>query len=149
LLIVTTDQKGALAEAAMVRAAIGLGFGVLKPLIASERYDLVFDLRPGFVRIQCKWAVLQRGAVVVRCYSSRRSRDGTISRTYAGHEIDAIGAYSAALDSCYVLPFSWIDGRRQVQLRTAPARNNQRAGITLASEFEIEALHWTSYFAGP
>lgn len=68
---------------------------------------------------------------------------------YAGHEIDAIGAYSADLDSCYVLPFSWIDGRRQVQLRTAPARNNQRSGISWASEFEIEALDWTSYFAGP
>ena len=54
----TTDQKGAIAEAVIVQVATRLGLGVLKPLIAAERYDLVLDLRPGLIRMQCKWAAL-------------------------------------------------------------------------------------------
>jgi hypothetical protein len=38
----TTDQKGAIAETAIVHTAIKLGIGVAKP-IADERYDLIFD----------------------------------------------------------------------------------------------------------
>jgi hypothetical protein len=37
----TTDQKGAIAESAIVHAAIKLGIGVYKPLSDGERYDLV------------------------------------------------------------------------------------------------------------
>ena len=38
----TTDQKGAIAEACIAAAAIKLGVGVFRPL-ADERYDLIFD----------------------------------------------------------------------------------------------------------
>lgn len=145
----TTDQKGAIAEAAVILAATRLGFGVLNPLIAPERYDLVFDLRPGLIRVQCKWAQLARDAVAVRCYTSRRTGVGIARRAYAADEIDAIAAYCLATDCCYVLPFAWIGERRNVQLRVGPARNNQRVGVTWASGFEIEALHWRSYFEGP
>jgi hypothetical protein len=41
----TTDQKGAIAEAAIAFQAMKLGIGVFRPL-GDERYDLIFDLRP-------------------------------------------------------------------------------------------------------
>jgi PD-(D/E)XK endonuclease len=71
--MLTTDQKGAIAESAIVHAAVKLGVGVYKPLTDGERYDLILDLRPQLVRVQCKWATLDAGAVVVRCYSCRRN----------------------------------------------------------------------------
>jgi hypothetical protein len=40
----TTDQKGAIAEACIAAEAIKLGIGVFRPL-ADERYDLIFDTR--------------------------------------------------------------------------------------------------------
>jgi PD-(D/E)XK nuclease superfamily protein len=46
--VLTTDQKGAAAEAAIAFAAIELGIGVSRPL-GDERYDLIFDLRPRLV----------------------------------------------------------------------------------------------------
>ena len=51
----TTDQKGAIAELAIAHAAAVLGVGVFKPLTDGERYDLIFDLRPRLLRVQCKW----------------------------------------------------------------------------------------------
>jgi PD-(D/E)XK endonuclease len=51
--MLTSDQKGAIAEAAIARAAIELGIGVARPL-ADQRYDLIFDLRPRLLRVQCK-----------------------------------------------------------------------------------------------
>src|SRR6476661_1614748 len=55
----TTDQKGAIAEACTAAEAIKHGIGVFRPL-ADERYDLIFDLRPKLLRVQCKWVNLRR-----------------------------------------------------------------------------------------
>ena len=54
--MLTPDEKGAIAELAIAHAASKLPIGVLKPLNDGERYDLVFDLRPSLLRVQCKWA---------------------------------------------------------------------------------------------
>ena len=53
--MLTTDQKGAVAELAIACAAADLGIGVWSSYTV-ERYDLIFDLRPQLVRVQCKWA---------------------------------------------------------------------------------------------
>ena len=52
--MLTTDQKGAVAETAVVHAATKLGIGVYKPVSDGERYDLIFDLGAELVRVQCK-----------------------------------------------------------------------------------------------
>jgi hypothetical protein len=62
--VLTTDQKGSIAEMAIASAAIKLGVGVLKPLSDGHRYDLIFDVVPDLLRVQCKWAV-RRGDVVM------------------------------------------------------------------------------------
>ncbi|MBA2642890.1 MAG: hypothetical protein H0U82_08195 [Actinobacteria bacterium] len=137
--MLTTDQKGAIAESAIVHAAIKLGIGVCKPLSDSERYDLIFDLRPNLLRVQCKWGALVGEVVVVRCYSCRRSRDGMLKRSYTTIEVDAIAAFCEPLGKCYFLPMERFDGRSHVQLRIHPSRNNQRIGVNWAEDFAFEA----------
>jgi PD-(D/E)XK endonuclease len=61
--------------------------------IDDERYDLILDLRPQLVRIQCKWAVLYGDVVVVGLYSNRRSREGVITRRYDPADVDGFCAY--------------------------------------------------------
>lgn len=136
--MLTTNQKGAIAETAIAHAAVKLGIGVFKPL-ADERCDFVFDLRPQLVRVQCKWAVRTGDAVSIRCYSSCRTSTGTVRLVYTREEIDALAAYCAELDRCYLLPMAMFAGQKQIQLRLAPARNNQRTGINWAREFEFAA----------
>jgi hypothetical protein len=136
--MLTTDQKGAVAELAIARHAAELGIGVWSAY-TIERYDLIFDLRPKLVRVQCKWASRYDDVVIVRCYSNRRNRDGLLRRTYSANDVDAFAAYCAELDRCYFLPLEIFGERNAIQLRLSPTRNNQRQRINWANDFEFGA----------
>jgi len=73
--MLTTDQKGVVAEMAIAHAALELGVGVSRPL-GDQRYDLIFDFGAKLLRVQCKWASRHGDVVIVRCYSARRNADG-------------------------------------------------------------------------
>ncbi len=136
--MLTTDQKGAIAELAIAHAAIRLGIGVSRPL-GDERYDLVFDLRPGLIRVQCKYAVFRRDFVIARCYRARRTAAGILRQFYSAADVDAFAAYCAELETCYFLPLSEFGDRSTIQLRVTPTRNNQRIGVNWANDFEFAA----------
>jgi len=137
--VLTTDQKGAVAELAIAHAAAELRVGVFKPLTDGERYDLIFDLRPELLRVQCKWACRHGDVVIIRCRSCRRAREGLVHRGYTLDEVDAIAGYCAELDRCYFVPLDRFEGRSALQLRLVPARNNQQLGINWADDFALEA----------
>ena len=48
--MLSTNQKGAIAEAKITSAALDLGIVVLRPLIEGRRYDLVFDVGDRLLR---------------------------------------------------------------------------------------------------
>src|SRR6059058_6031008 len=96
----TTDQKGTIAELTIARHAAELGIGVWAAY-TIERYDLIFDLRPQLVRVQCKWASRYGDVIIVRCYSNRRNRDGLLRRLYSADQVDAFAAYCLDTDRCY------------------------------------------------
>jgi hypothetical protein len=114
LVVPTTDQKGAIAEMAVIKAAMTVGIGVLRPW-TPERYDLIFDLRPKRLRV-----LVQVGG------SSRRRRRGSLPLvppnarpsglpgSHTSEEVDRIAAYGAEL---------------MVHLRLRAPMNNQRSGI--------------------
>jgi hypothetical protein len=135
---VTTDQKGAIAEACIAAEAIKLGIGVFRPL-ADERYDLIFDLRPQLLRVQCKWVNLRRGVLTIFCVSSRRAPEGFRRRTYSADEVDAMAAYCLQLDRCFLVPIELVADRPSIGLRVEPSRNNQRQRINWASDFDLAA----------
>jgi PD-(D/E)XK endonuclease len=99
--VLSTDQKGSIAEAAIASAAIKLGIDVYKPINSGTRCDLIFDLAGRLTRVQCKWASRVDDVILVRCYSCRRTADGLLKRTYSADEVDAFAAYCAAVDRCY------------------------------------------------
>src|SRR5262245_1268020 len=125
----STNQKGAIAETAIVHAAVRLGIEVYRPVSEGGRYDMILAIGDRLERVQCKWAALTGDVVVVRAYSSRRTRTGTLKRGYTAGEVDAIAAYCAPLDRCLYFPIDWLSGRTVLQLRATPTQNNQRAGI--------------------
>jgi hypothetical protein len=136
--VLTPSQKGSIAEAAIIAAAVKLGIGVSKPVNEGLRYDLVFDFGR-LMRVQCKWAMRMDDVVYVRSYSCRRTRDGLQRRVYAEGEIDAIAAYCADLDRCYFIPFERLATQAVIQLRLAPTKNNQHARVHWANEYEFAA----------
>jgi PD-(D/E)XK endonuclease len=136
--VLTTDQKGVLAEQAIVFEALKHGAGVFQPL-GDERYDLILDLRPSLLRVQCKWAARHGDVVLIRTRRCRRGPDGFIHRGYELGEIDAIAAYCRELEQCFLLPTEMSVGRALVQLRLAPSRNNQQQRINWARDYEFGA----------
>jgi hypothetical protein len=137
--MLTTDQKGAVAETAIIHAAIKLGISVYTPVAEGGRYDMIFELASRLVRVQCKWAPRSGDVVVLRCCSSRRNRAGLVKRVYVEGEIDAFAAYCPDVDRCYFLPFNLFTGRTQVHLRLGPCRNNQTLNVNWAKDFEFAA----------
>jgi hypothetical protein len=137
--MLSTDQKGNIAEAAIALAATKLGIDVYRPVFEGGRCDVVLGVGYDFVRVQCKWAPREGEVIVVRCYSSRRTADGFLKRIYERSEIDAFAAYCPELETCYFLPIELLDGRTQILLRLNPARNNQRSGVNWAEDYDFAA----------
>jgi hypothetical protein len=138
--MLTSDQKGNVAETAITAAAVRLGVEVYRPIGEGQRYDLIFDVHSRLLRVQCKWSTRYDDILVVRCYSTRRTAGGKIvSRQYTEAEIDAVAVYCNELNRCYLLPLELWSGRRRIHLRLTPARNNQLLGINWAKDFEFAA----------
>jgi hypothetical protein len=136
--VLTSDQKGAVAELAIATAAADLGIGVWSAFTV-ERYDLIFDLRPGLVRVQCKWASRRDDVIVVPCSRNRRNRDGLLRQYYSADDIDAYAAYCRESRRCYFLPIEEFENRVAIQLRLAPTKNTQALRINWARDYEFAA----------
>jgi PD-(D/E)XK endonuclease len=78
----TTDQKGAIAEACIAAAAVKLGIEVYKPIAEGGRCDLILGVGEQLLKLQCKWAQRQGDVLIVRCYTFRRTRGGYRKTTY-------------------------------------------------------------------
>jgi prevent-host-death family protein len=136
-----SSQKGAIAETAIALAATRLGIGVSRPLQEQLAYDLVFDLGPNLLRVQCKCATRKGDVAVVpvrRTYFSPTR--GYVRGTYSADEVDAVAAYCEELDRCYLIPIDRLGGKGFVHLRLEPARNNQSASINWAADYELGAV---------
>ena len=76
--------------------------------------------------------------MTISCQGSWFSpRTGYVRSTYGEDEIDAIAAYNPELDRCYLIPAALICGMRLFSLRLAPPRNNQRASLNWATDYEL------------
>ncbi len=145
--VLTTDQKGNVAEQAVALAAIRLGLQVYRPLGEGGRYDLIIDAGHRLWRVQCKWSSRREDVVPVRCRSSRRAREGLRARGYTAEEIDAYAAYCPELDKCYLIPIDQFPGQGGIHLRLGPAKNSQRGAIIWARDFDFAAIDWTVFGA--
>ena len=138
----TTNEKGAIAEAQVAAAAIQADVFVLRPIVDGTRYDLVFDFGGDRIdRVQCKWGRLEDDVVTVKTGTCRHSPTrGYVTSTYAIEQVDAFGIYCAALDRCYYLPVAAVAGKSYLYLRLTAPRNNQRVGVTMAADYEFGAV---------
>ena len=136
--MLTTDQKGAFAEAMVTARALALGIGVSRPL-GDERYDLLLDLRPRLLRVQCKWTSCYGDVIIARCYRARRNSDGLVRRFYTADEVDAFALYCAEIDRAFLVPIEEACDSGTMQFRLAPTRNNQQSRIRWADDYDFAA----------
>jgi hypothetical protein len=136
----TPGQKGAIAETAIAAEAVRLGIGVYRPVNDGERCDLIFNLHPQLVRVQCKWAARRGAVVVLRVGTSRLTPAGYLRTTYSEDEIDAVVGYCAELRQCYFLPIAMVAGKSYIHLRLSPSKNRQESRINWALDHQLGAI---------
>ena len=137
--MLTTDQKGNIAELAIAAAAVELGIDVYTQVGEGGRSDMIFGIGHRLLRVQCKSAPLHGETIVVRCYSHRRNRNGLLLRKYSPGEVDVFAAYCPETRTCYILPPELCIGRREVRLRIGPCKNNQKLRVNWARDYEFAA----------
>jgi hypothetical protein len=135
----TPNQMGAIAEAAIAWEATKLGIPVLRPMFIDCRYDLVFELPTGLLKVQCKWAPMRKNVVLVTARTCRRVAGGYERSTYTPEEIDAVGAYCPEIERCYLIPVRDIPPSGSMNLRLAAAKNNQLKRLHSAAEYELDS----------
>jgi prevent-host-death family protein len=132
------NHKGNVAELAIATEAAKLGLSVLKPLTEHERYDLVLVIGGQLLRVQCKWGSHRGDIIQVRLRSSYHSPTrGYVVTTYAASEVDLIAIYCAELNCCYLVPAVLFEGRATLHLRLNQTKNNQRAALNWAADYEF------------
>jgi prevent-host-death family protein len=135
---VDSNQKGNVAELAIAGEAAELGLSVLKPLTEHERYDLVLGVKERLFRVQCKWGMKKGSVICVRVRSSYHSPTrGYVRSTYDASQVDLVAVYCDELARCYLLPVDLVAGQGMVHLRLDRARNNQRAALNWAADYEF------------
>jgi hypothetical protein len=135
--LLTPSQKGAAAEIEIAAMATRLGLTVLRPLCEGQRYDLVIDLEPELLRVQCKLARRLSGVLSVGLQTNRHTPAGYVRTSYATAEVDAIAAYLPELHRGFLIPIGEASGRRSIHLRLDPTMNNQAEGINWARDYEF------------
>jgi prevent-host-death family protein len=135
--VLTSNDKGNIAEAAITLEALRLGIEVLKPVAEHVRYDVAFDLGHRILRVQCKWARLDGAVVCAHLVGFRQTTKGPVRSTYSSDEIDAVALYCDELKRVYLIPIEVVDGQSAVQLRLSPPKNAQRAAINWARQYSL------------
>ena len=132
------NHLGNAAELAIAFEAAKLGLTVLKPWTEHERYDLVLGIAGRLLRVQCKWGRCDGETILVNLKSSYHSPTrGYVVRKYGADEVDAIAVYCEHNGCCYLLPIEDLADVGLITLRLTPPRNNQRAALNLATEYEF------------
>jgi PD-(D/E)XK endonuclease len=136
----TPTEKGAIAEAKIYAAAVEAGIVVARPLTEGRRYDLIFDVGARLLRVQCKWANRKGDVIVLRNGTCRYTPSGYVRTTYGMSEVDGVAGYCPEIDACFYVPIEELAGKTMAHLRLSPARNGQRAGVTMARDYRLGAI---------
>lgn len=154
MFVLNSNDKGAIAEQAIVFAAMKLGVRVWRPASEHGRADLAFDISGELLRVQVKWGRLSPAGdrVIVRIGTCRCTPRGYIRGTYSDDEVDLFAVYCGELDRCFLLPVRLLAHRTFIALRLTAPRNGQESCINLADDFTFDgavaqlarALDWQS-----
>jgi PD-(D/E)XK endonuclease len=133
----TRKQKGELAELVVASDLRRRGCKLAIPYGEDCDYDLVIERDGKLERVQVKHTQSGGAVISVKCCSHSLT-NGRVRQTkrYTAAMIDWLAVYDRTTDRCYYIPARELgDGRRELRLRIAPARNNQQAKIRFADDY--------------
>lgn len=110
------DQKGRIAEAATLYRLAVHDLTVMSHVFDGGGEDwLVINKHKAFIRVQVKWARLDRQGLPV--FNARRSSGRKAYRRYRADEVDFFVAYDFRTDTAYVFSEEEISGKATVTIK--------------------------------
>ena len=115
-----------------------LGWGAYMPFGENTRIDLILERGDELARVQCKTGRLRGTAIIFAVCSTygHHRNPRAVTRTYAG-QIDYFAVYCPETQGVYLVPIGDVATKSKAHLRIAPSRNNQRARVRFAADYEI------------
>lgn len=131
-------RKGQEAVLKMQERALELGWDVCFPTVESRFDAILVDTDGKCHRVQTKYVdyvpSAAEGSVQVDLRKKTWNRGKT--KTYSKAEIDAVVAYIPQAEKLVWLGPKIFDKKLAVRLRFRPAKNNQKVGVKMASDYE-------------
>ena len=112
---------------------------VSKPLTNNARYDLIVEYNNKLYRVQVKTtAAIKDGKMEFATKTTNYTKGHWKSTSYTTDEIDVFFLYCAENNWCglYIPQEGTIT--QSLTIRLEPPKNNQRAGIRLASDYSFD-----------
>lgn len=130
--------KGDRTEAVVLAEFVKLGVTVLLPWGENTRYDLVFEIRGRFFRVQTKTGRLRNGRVLFNSVSSTNHHRNGATRGYVGEaDFFAVWCPDCPAD-VFLIPVAVV-GLRGLTLRVDATRNNQSTDVKWARDYTIQS----------
>jgi hypothetical protein len=134
----SSNRLGQYAILKVEQRALEKGIIVSKPTIEC-RYDLILDDGERLCRAQVKYSNRKHGrqAEGVVPVGLRKWRKQGTNRIllYKACEIDLVLVYVRKIDKILCFGPDVFDGRQELQIRIVPAKNNQRIGCLMATDY--------------
>ena len=135
-IMLNSKQKGISTELQCLAAFGQLGIQTLIPYGDYARYDIVLDINNIFYRVQCKTATKKDDeSYYFSCRSTAANHSRAASRSYTKNEIDFFATIIE--NKCYLIPINEC-GVNTKTLRFVYPKSGQKAGVSLAKEYELE-----------
>jgi len=133
-----TNFLGELAVAKVFVRATEKGFATSRPMIEC-RYDLILDDHRKLYRVQVKYAggksPKQASGVVPVGLKKWRTDGRPPLWCYTAEEIDAVPVYVPKIGQILWFGPEVFEGRTVLHIRIEPARNGQKKGCLIASDY--------------
>lgn len=124
-----TNMKGDIAELAVAKRFLELGYWVSIPFGDDAPYDLVVDMDGEFKKVQVKHLKPYRDNLRFKMFSDT-------GRPYK-ETVDLIVGYNSEDGNCYQVDPSSFDAKSALALKLNKPKNNQTKGINLAENYKL------------
>jgi len=129
------QRRGMVNEYKVAVYLLEKGYDVAKPYLDEQKYDILVDFGNGFERVQVKTGREING--IVRCRVQKRKYNTTILQQYTDKDIDSFIIFCQDNNKLYRIGIEEYRGTVDVCLRVQAPKNNQKASILWAKDFEI------------
>jgi len=123
-----TNIKGDIAELAVAKRFLELGYWVSLPFGDDAPYDLIIDKNGVFKRVQVKYIKPYNDTIKFRMLSNS-------GRDYR-KTVDIMVGYNSDNGDCYLIDMS-DDISETLSLKLNKPKNNQTKGINLAENYKL------------